>query len=216
MKTKLSLIIIGGLLLFAQSAMAADPTLTVSASIPAASALQLTVTTYNAVSKAVVGTPSTSATTIPFGQLTLTTTGNNIYAPTNYYAVSIGTIGGAGTPIVNVTYAEGTGAACPNIAAGLSATLGCLGTKTTATFVTANPTTNVEVVSSLGKKRLIDLTGTAGQLSTIPTGQYEKIYLGVWGGDTTAPADPTNGQPFTNGDAPGTYQGILTFTAVTL
>jgi hypothetical protein len=130
-----------------------------------------------------------------------------IYLPANYYAVSVGTTGGAGTPTVDVTYTEGSN---PN-----GSTNG-LGYKTTATFVTANPTTNAETISSLGKQRLIDLTGNAGYLATIPTGQYEKVYVGVWTGSTTAPADPSNGQPFSNADAAGTYTGTLTFTAVTI
>jgi hypothetical protein len=93
-----------------------------------------------------------------------------------------------------------------------------LGTKTTATFVTEalSGTSTVETLSSLGKKRLIDLTGTAGQLSTIPSGSWERVYVGIWTGSTTAPADPSNGKPFTNTDVGGTYTGSLTFTAVTL
>jgi len=206
MKTKLSLIL-GGLILLSQSAMAQTAVpLTVSATIPSATGLQLTVSTYNATTGTLVGTPSTTATTIPFGQLTLNTS-LGIYLPANYYSVAIGATGGAGTPIVDVTYTEG---ANPN-----GSTNG-LGYKTTATFVTANPTTSAETVSSIGKQRLIDLTGTVGQLASIPTGQYEKVYIGVWTGSTTAPADPSSGQPFSNADAPGTYTGTLTFTAVTL
>jgi hypothetical protein len=204
MKTTLSLIL-GGLLMFGQSAMA--QTLTVSATVPPATGLQLTVTPINATS-GVAGTSSTTATTIPFGTLTYNAS-LGIYLPTNYYSVVIGTTGGAGTPIVSVTYAD---TANPNNPSSL-ATNG-LGTKATATFVTVAGTT--ETVSSLGKKRLVDLTGTAGQLSTIPTGSYEKVYVGVWTGSTTAPADPTNGQPFSNTDVGGTYSGNLTFTAVTL
>jgi len=207
MKTKLSFIL-GGMLLISQvpAAHAVAQTLTVSAAIPAATGLLLTVTPINGTT-GVAGTPSTTATTIPFGTLTYNAT-SGIYLPVNYYSVAIGTSGGAGTPIVAVTYTEGTN---PNGASN------GLGVKTVATFVTANPVSNVETVSSLGKKRLIDLTGTAGELSTIPTGQYEKVYVGVWTGNPSAtPLDPTNGQPFTNGDAPGTYTGTLTFTAVTL
>jgi len=205
MKTKLSLIlVIGGLLLFGQTARAV--TLTVSAAIPAATGLLLTVTPINGTTH-VAGTPSTTATTIPFGTLTFNAT-NGIYLPVNYYSVAIGTNGGAGTPIVAVTYTEGTN---PN------GTSNGLGVKSTATFVTADPKTNNETVSSLGKKRLIDLTGTAGELSSIPAGQYEKLYVGIWTGDPAAtPPDPSNGQPFTNADKPGTYTGTLTFTAVSL
>lgn len=180
-------------------------TLTVSASIPTPTSLQLTVTPINATT-GVPGTPSTTATTIPFGTLTYSTS-LGIYLPTNYYSVALGT-NGAGVPIVAVTYTEGSN---PNNNAANG-----LGTKSTATFVTANSSTGVETVSSLGKKRLIDLTGTAGELSTIPSGSYEKVYVGIWTGSTTAPADPSNGKPFTTTDTGGTYTGTLTFTAVSL
>lgn len=206
MKNKLYLVL-AGLFLFSQAAMAQVP-LTVSATVPAATGLQLTVTPVNATTN-VFGTPSTTATTLPFGTLTFNTT-LGIYLPTNYFAIDIGTTGGAGTPIVNVTYAEGTN---PNAVA----TNG-LGTKSVATFVTeaVSGSTTTETLSSLGKKRLIDLTGTAGQLSTIPSGSYERVYVGIWTGSTTAPADPTNGKPFSNTDVGGTYTGTLTFTAVSL
>ena len=198
--------ILGGLFLFNHAGMA--QTLTVSAAVPSATGLQLTVTPINA-STNVAGTPSTTATTIPFGTLTFNAL-NGIYLPVNYYSVAIGTSGGAGTPIVNVTYTEGANPNSPG-----TSTNG-LGTKSTATFVTANPSTHAETISSLGKKRLVDLTGSAGELTSIPAGQYEKIYVGIWTGSTTAPADPVNGQPFTNADVGGTYTGTLTFTAVSL
>jgi len=207
MKTRL-ILLLGGLFLLSQGAAVSAQTLTVSASVPAATGLQLTVTPVNATTN-VFGTSSTTATTIPFGTLTFNST-LGIYLPANYYAIDIGTTGGAGTPTVAVTYVEGTN---PNNVA----TNG-LGTKTTATFVTEalSGTSTVETLSSLGKKRLIDLTGTAGQLSTIPSGSWERVYVGIWTGSTTAPADPSNGKPFTNTDVGGTYTGSLTFTAVTL
>ena len=180
--------------------------LTVSASVPLATGLQLTVTPINAVS-GVLGVSSTTATTIPFGTLIFNPT-NHIYLPVDYYSVLIGTTGGAGTPIVNVTYTEGTNPNNPGTS------INGLGTKAVATFVTVAGAT--ETVSSLGKKRLIDLTGTVGELSTIPVGSAEKIYVGIWTGSTTAPADPFNGTPFSNTDIGGTYTGTLTFTVVSL
>jgi hypothetical protein len=91
-----------------------------------------------------------------------------------------------------------------------------LGTKTTATFLTVNSSTGAQTVSSLGKKRLIDLTGSTGAMGTPPSGSYEQVDVGVWTGSTTAPADPSNGQPFSNTDVAGTYTGTLTFTATSL
>ena len=203
MKNKVGLIL-AALVFASQAAMA--QTLTVSAAIPAATGLTLTVTPVNATTN-VFGTPSTTATTIPFGTLTLNPS-LGIYLPTNYYTIGISASGGAGTPIVNVTYTEGTNPNAPG-----TSTHG-LGSKATATFLTVNGQT--QTVSSLGKKRLIDLTGTAGQLATIPFGSYELVDVGIWSGSTVAPADPTNGEPFSNSDVAGTYTGTLTFTAVTL
>lgn len=203
-----SKLILGGLFfLLSQAAAVSAQTLTVSATIPAATGLSLTVTPVTIAG--VFGTPSTTATTIPFGTLTFNST-LGIYLPADYYAIDIGTTGGAGTPIVNITYAEGTN---PNNPGG---TTDGLGTKTTATFDV--DTTTSDVVSALGKKRLIDLTGTAGELPAgdIPVGDWERVYIGVWSGSTTAPADPSNGKPFSNTDVAGTYTGTLTFTVVTL
>jgi len=209
MKKILSLSL-GCLVLFSQTAtvFANAIPLTVSATITPGTAIQLTVTPVNATTN-VFGTPSTTATTLPFGTLGFNST-LGIFLPTNYFAIDIGETGGAGTPIVSVTYTEGTN---PNALA----TNG-LGTKTTATFVTEaiSGSSTVETPSSLGKKRLIDLTGTAGQLATIPSGSWERVYVGVWTGSTVAPADPTNGKPFANTDVGGTYTGTLTFTSVSL
>ncbi len=208
MKNKLSLILAGLLLCISQSAMAQTvDSLTVSATIPNASGLQLTVTPVNA-SSGTAGTSSTSATTIPFGTLVFNTA-NNIYEPTNYYTVGIGTTGGAGTPTVSVTYTEGTNPNNPG-----TSTNG-LGTKATATFITV-ASNGAQTVSSLGKKRLIDLTGTAGAMGTPPAGSSEQVDVGIWTGSTTAPADPSNGTPFSNTDVAGTYTGTLTFTATSL
>jgi hypothetical protein len=195
--------VLASLLLVSQAAMAqTSQSLTVSASIPTPTSLVLTVNTYNASNNSLVSS-STSATTIPFGTLTFNST-NNVYLPTNYFGVILGT-NGAGTPIVNVTYSEG---ANPN------GSSNGLGTKTMATFVTVNANNNTETTSSIGKKTLGSLTGTTGELSTIPSGSYEKVYVGVCTGNSGT--DATGCAPFTTTDAGGTYTGTLTFTAVTL
>jgi hypothetical protein len=202
MKNKISLLI-AGLFLVSQAAMAqTTQTLTVSASIPTPTSLVLTVTPINA-STNVAGTPSTTATTIPFGTLVFNSS-LNIYLPTNYFSVGLGT-NGAGTPTVDVTYTEGSN---PN------GTSNGLGTKTMATFVTANTTTGAETVASIGKQILSNLTGNNGLLSSIPTGSYEKVYVGICTGNPTT--DATNCKPFTTTDAGGTYTGTLTFTATAL
>jgi hypothetical protein len=196
MKSKLG-IILAGLLVFTQAAMAASSqSLTVSASIPTSTSMAMSLATLDQVtSKVVASTPTGNK--MAFGALTYDTT-NHIYVPSTYYAMSL-------SGKTNVTYTEGSN---PN------GTTNGLGFKATATFVTVNAKTNVETVSSLGKKRLIDLKGTVGELTNIPSGSYEKVYVGIWTGSKTAPADPANGQPFTTLDKPGNYTGTLTFTTV--
>ena len=98
MKNKLKFNFGGLFFLLSQAAAVSAQTLTVSATIPAATGLSLTVTPVTIAS--VFGTPSTTATTIPFGTLTFNST-LGIYLPADYYAIDIGTTGGAGTPIVN-------------------------------------------------------------------------------------------------------------------
>ena len=213
MKTKLSLIL-GGLFLLAQTgSVVAAQTITLSATIPPATGISLTVTPVNATTNVWnTGATVVNPATISFGTLTYKTA-ILIYLPVNYYAIDIGTSGGAGSPVVAVTYVEGTGTANPNGVA----TNG-LGTKSTATFVTTSGSgsNTTDAQTSLGKKRLIDLTGSAGQLSSIPSGSWERVYVGIWTGSTVAPADPSNGKPFSNTDIAGTYSGSLVFTVVTL
>jgi hypothetical protein len=216
MKSKLSLIL-GGLFLLAQTAMA-QTAITLSASIPAATGLTLTVNTIPAstgvfpASGAVVNPGA-----ISFGNLVYDTAGTppaNIWLGSNYYAIDVTASSGAGVPVVNVTYSEGTGTQCPNIAAGTSSTLGCLGTKTTAAFDTVTTASGSDKLSPLGVKRLIDLVpgGTVGEMpaADIPTGGWERVYVAIFAGGST----PATSKPFTNADAPGTYSGTLTFTAV--
>ncbi len=213
MKIKLSLIL-GGLFLLAQTGgVVGAQTIVVSATVPSATGISLTVTPVNATTNVWnTGATIVNPAAISFGILTYNAT-SLIYLPTNYYAIDIGTTGGAGSPTVAVTYVEGTGTANPNGVA----TNG-LGTKSTATFVTTSGsgTNTTDAQTSLGKKRLIDLTGAAGELTSIPSGSWERVYLGIWTGSTTTPADPTNGKPFSNTDVAGTYSGSLTFTVVTL
>lgn len=213
MKIKLSLIL-GGVFLLAQTGgVLGAQTITLSATVPPATGIQLTVTPVNATTNVWnTGATVVNPSTITFGTLTYNTT-NSIYLPANYYAIDIGTTGGAGSPTVAVTYVEGTGTANPNGVA----TNG-LGTKSTATFVTTSGSgsNTTDTQTSLSKKRLIDLTGSAGELTSIPSGSWERVYVGIWTGTTVAPADPANGKPFSNTDIAGTYSGALTFTVVTL
>jgi hypothetical protein len=205
MKNKLSLILGGMFLLFQAAPVWAATAFTVSATVPPATGINIVVDSVNS-----TGTPvftQVSGTTLSFDPMTFNST-NNIYVPSIYYALNVSTSGGGGLPDTTVTYTEGSN---PNSG---SATQGGLGTKSTATF--AQELGSTETITALGKKRLIDLTGTVGHepYTALASGSYLRVYVGVWTGSTTAPADPSNGQPFSNADAPGTYTGTLTVTAV--
>jgi hypothetical protein len=205
MKKALSLVLGGLFLLFQAAPVWASTAFTVSATVPLATGISLVVDSVNS-----TGTPVFTQVTganLSFDPMTFNTA-NNIYIPGVYYAINVASSSGSGLPDTTLTYTEGSN---PNSG---SASQGGLGTKSTATF--AQELGNVETITSLGKKRLIDLTGTVGHqpYTSLATGSYLRVYVGVWTGSTTAPADPSNGQPFSNADAAGTYTGTLTVTAV--
>jgi len=208
MKKILSLIFAGMFLGFQSvSVWAAPTTFTVSATVPAATGISITVDSVNSTTNVFTQLPA-GTTALSFDPMTFNTT-NNIYVPDHYFALNFGVTGGAGTPDVTATYNEGSN---PN------GTTNGLGYKSTATFakevVGANGSTTETLLTAHGpKKRLIDLNAEHVAYTEV-VGGYPRIYLGVWTGSTTAPADPTNGQPFSNGDAAGTYTGSLVVTAV--
>ena len=207
MKLKLGLILGGLLLAGAATSWAVQTTFTVSATVPSATGISITVASVNSTTNVFTTLPA-GTTALSFDPMSYNTT-NNIYLPDHYFALNFGTTGGAGTPDLTITYNEG---ANPN-----GATSG-LGYKATATFAKevtgANNSTTETLLTAHGpKKRLIDLSGEHVAYTEV-AGGYPRIYLGVWTGSTTAPADPTNGQPFSNADAPGTYTGSLVVTAV--
>jgi hypothetical protein len=200
-------LVLGGLLLVGQAAAWAAPTtFTVSATVPSATGIGVTVSSVNSSTNAFT-TLSAGTTALSFDPLTFNTT-NNIYLPNHYFALDFAVTGGSGSPDVTVSYTEGSN---PN-----GSTNG-LGYKSTATFAkeVSNGTSNTETfLTAHGpKKRLIDLSGEHVAYTEL-TGGFLRMYLGLWTGSTTAPADPTNGQPFTTADGAGTYTGSLVVTAV--
>jgi len=209
MKTKLSLIL-GAAFLACQVVTgwaATTTTFTVSATIPTATGIGITVSSANSATN-VFTTLASGTTALTFNPMTFNTT-NNIYLPDHYFVLDFAPTGGAGTADVTVGYTEGTN---PN-----GATNG-LGFKTTATFAKEVPAaggTNTETLLTAHgpKKRLIDLTTPEHVAFTEVQPGFPRVYLGVWTGSTTGTApDPSNGQPFSNGDAPGTYTGSLIVT----
>ena len=185
MKFKSSLFLAGMFLLTQAGAVWASTAFTMSATVPLATGISIVVDSVNATGTPVFTPVTGTALSFDAGAGMVFNSTNNIYLPSVYYALNISASGGSGLPDTTVTYAEGTN---PN---GTSTTQLGLGTKTTATF--AQELGAVETILPLGKKRLIDLTGTVGHqaYTGLATGSYLRVYVGVWTGSTTAPADPS-------------------------
>jgi len=207
MKIKISLFL-GGLFILCQAGTGlASTTFTMSATVPLATGISIVVDSVNATGSPVFSLVSGSTLSFNSGGGMTYNAANNIFIPSVYYALNIQATGGAGLPDTTVTYSEGNN---PNSG---SNTFGGLGTKATATF--AQELGSSETITALGKKRLIDLTGNVGHepYTALAPGSYLRVYLGIWTGSSTSPADPSNGQPFSYGDAPGSFTGSLTVSA---
>jgi len=182
----------------------ASTTFTVSATVPTATSVSIVVDSINSTTNVFTTLPA-GTTALSFDPMTFNAT-NNIYIPNVYYALNLSVAGGAGYPDTTFTYTEGNNPNGSNSG---------FGYKSTATFdkeVVGTNGATTETLLSQGKMRLIDLSGTHVAYTEI-IGGYLRVYLGVWTGSTVAPADPTNGQPFSNGDAAGLYTGSLLVTS---
>lgn len=168
----------------------------VSATVPAATGASISAARVNAATNAF--TP-VSGTNLSFDPLTFDAT-NGIYLPDHFFAIDVGSTGGAGVPDVTVSYTEGTN---PN-GTGLG-----LGWHAAATFVRVSATTETPLTAHGPKKLLKDLASEHITPAEI-TGGFLRIYTGIVTGDASTPA---GGVPFTNADAPGTYNGTLVVTA---
>jgi hypothetical protein len=186
---------------------AQNTTFAVSATVPTASGVSIGVSNVNSSTNTFTAEPS-GTTALSLDPMTFNTT-TNTYLPNHYFALDFGVSGGSGAPDVTFTYNEGTN---PN------GTSNGLGYKTTATFAketsTGSGTTETFLTGHGPKKRLVDLSGEHVANTEIGTGSFLRVYLGAWTGSTANPADPANGQPFSNSDAAGQYTGSLVVTAV--
>ena len=201
MKTKLSVILAGLFLLFQAGTVWASTitTFSVSATVPAASGVSITVDSVNSLTNAFTLLP-TGTTALSFDPMTYDTT-NKIYVPSVYYALNFGVAGGAGEPDVSFTYNEGTN---PN-----GSTNG-LGHKSSATFA-QEATGGETLLTAHPKTMLINVNPTHVAYTELATGSYLRVYLGVCTGSSST--DPSGCAPFTNSDAAGTYTGSLVATA---
>ena len=138
-------------------------------------------------------TKSTSAISLDFETATLTVNpATGVYGSQYYYALEIGSVGGAWSGPVTVSYTAGAN----NLALHATATV---------QLMTFNPTgdptaTDVETVRLDGISTL--------SLSQL-TGHWPRIYIGLANGDEPAALSV---EPFTAASAPGSYTGTLTFT----
>ncbi len=202
---KIVSLVLGGVFVLCQAGTvwASTTTFTVSATVPSATSVGITVNSVNSSTNAFTQEPA-GTTALSFDPMSFNTT-NNIYVPNHYFAIDFTVGGGSGRPDVTLTYNEGTN---PN------GTTNGLGVKSTATFAQESSSGETLLTAHGPKKRLIDLSGEHVAFTELASGAFLRIYLGVWTGSTTAPADPANGQPFSNSDASGQYTGSLVATAV--
>ncbi len=200
MKKIVSLVLGGLFLLFqAGTVWATVTSFTVSATVPSASGVSISVASVNATTNAFTTLPA-GTTALSFDPMTFNPT-TLVYLPDVYYALNFAVAGGAGEPDVSFQYNEGTN---PNGGAN------GLGHKSSATFV-QEATGGETLLPSHPKTMLINVNPTHVAYTELAAGSYLRVYLGVC---TGGPNDPTGCKPFTNSDASGTYTGSLVATAV--
>lgn len=169
---------------------------TISANVPAATGATF------AVSKVTGGqfTPQDSN-NLNFGELTLFPDLGIFLAPF-YYAIDVGGSGGSGIPDINVQYTD-TGSP-----AAATAALGDRGTFSYASVVNGG---NGDVVTAKGGMSLHQADGLLIDSDNLDGG-WLRISVGTATGDENL--QEGDAIPFNLGDAPGTYTGTLTLTAV--
>ena len=166
----------------------------VSVNVPQATGIS--VTASNVLTNGNVFRP-VNGSELSFNTLTLDPV-NKIFQPDHYFALDVGTTGGAGTPAsITVTYSE--------IAKPVGQVKG-LGYKVAATFAKEEGATETILV----KKKLQDVSGEQITASQI-TGGYLRILLGVVSGDPAT--SPAGSEPIKTTDQPGDYSGKVTITA---
>jgi len=213
MKTKLSLIL-GGLLLLGQTAMAASSfTLNMSAQVPAATGVTLSVSQVivNSAGSILSFVPQGSAITsgsalLDFGKLQLVTNsnGSTFFSPGTtpgqsfYYAVDVAPAG-AGT--LNPTFTYGAGTLDIGGSAGIAFSQ--------MTFVSASSSTETALGIHPMMKNVaaVSLSGP----TFFSSGHWMRMDIGLCTGNPAT--DPTGCVPFTGGSAAGTYTGSVGVTA---
>lgn len=195
-------------LLFALMVLTAHAeTFNVSATVPKATSIAITVNKVNSATNQF--TPLTGS-LLSFDPLTLDPV-NGIYLPGHYFAIDINAVNGAGEVQTTLTFEQD---ATPN-------TNGHgLGWKSSATMMKVTGsgvnTTDHPLTSHGPKKLLKDLQGE--QITPQETeGGWTRIYLGILSKDPNATfPDPGEGEVFSNADKAGTYSGRLIISGTVL
>ncbi|VAX35807.1 hypothetical protein MNBD_UNCLBAC01-329 [hydrothermal vent metagenome] len=179
----------------------------VSASLPAATGVSILATQVDEST----GEFQNAVTALNFNPMTFDA-GNGTWLPDHYFAIDIAAVDGIGSPDVTVKYTEGSKPA---------AQVKGLGFKALATFikVTGGPSpsdqTETDLVSHGPKQLLKDLVDGEAITKAELEGGFLRVYIGVFpGGDTAIEA--AGGEPFTNADKPGVYDGTVTITATVI
>ena len=196
-------VLLGLALIFTPANKAAEVDFLVSASIPAANGVNIVATQVDAATDQFGQTVSA----LDFDPMIFDSQ-NGIWLPDHYFAIDVGVTGGTGSVDVTVEYNEGSK---PN-----GQILG-LGFKTIATFVKITGPQGNQVETPLAahgpKKLLKDLEGGGEQFTGAELlGGFLRVYVGIFPGDDQAILN-AGGEPFTNSDVPGDYDGTLTITA---
>ena len=183
---------------------ALDRSFTVSANIPQATGVAITASSVN---------PSNnhftviSGNTLSFNPITFNTA-NGIFLPDHFFAIDVGSVGGAGIPDVTVTYTEGANPNSPSHG---------LGWKSTATFMKVTGATGSQTETAMTshgpKKMLKAISGESIGHAEI-SGGFLRVYVGIVTKDNTAVIpDPVDSEPFIVSDKPGLYDGTLLVSA---
>ncbi|MCA9399528.1 MAG: hypothetical protein KC684_04660 [Candidatus Omnitrophica bacterium] len=205
-KIALAMMLLAGVALSAPSVHAQvsdSENFVVSATIPLASAINIVAVEVDGQT----GQFGNTVTALNFDPMVLDT-GLGVFFPDHFFAIDIGTSGGAGTPSVTVTYTEGSNPNSPGNG---------LGWKSTLTFVQVTGLEPNQVETPLAahgpKKLMKDLSGETVSSAEI-AGGFLRMYAGIFTGDPNATIpEPANGEVFSLGDNAGSYSGTLTISA---
>lgn len=201
MKRTLSLLLTS-IFVLAHAGTAGAVEYAVSANLPSSAAVSI-------VGNSITGTVWTGMTdtNMNFGDLVWTpgTTSApvNLWLGSKYFAVDISNVN-AGSPNVTISYVDKDKPSASNKYLGVKV----VATVNKAVYNAATPSKPNETL--IWSKPLAALTTSSNIPSATLAGGWCRVYLGVYTGSPAV----TGAEGFTNADAPGTYTGTVTITAL--